>query len=67
MTRRGPHYRDITIGLTPAQYAYLRAEAEARTTSIGQLVREILAEYLPPLLDVPATPRQRKRNSPPRV
>jgi hypothetical protein len=60
-TRRGTHYRDITVGLTAAQYAYLQAEAVARTTSIAQLVREILTEYLPPLMDAPATPRRRVR------
>ena len=40
-------YREITVGLTPAQYAYLRDEATARTTSIAQLVREMLHEQLP--------------------
>lgn len=61
MTHRGTHYREITVGLTPAQYAYLHAEAEARTTSIAQLIREMLKEQLPPLLDVPATPRRKVR------
>jgi len=64
MPRRPTHYREITVGLTPAQYAYLEAEAVARTTSIAQLIREMLTEYLPPLLAAPATPRRRVR--PPR-
>lgn len=40
-------YREITVGLTPAQYEYLREEARTRTTSIAQLVREMLQEQLP--------------------
>jgi hypothetical protein len=64
MPRRPTHYRDITVGLTPAQYAYLAAEAAARTTSIAQLIREMLTEHLPPLLNVPATPRKLRRRSP---
>jgi hypothetical protein len=48
MPRRRPsRYRDITVGLTKAQYEYLREEAVARTTSIGQLIRELLQEQLP--------------------
>jgi hypothetical protein len=56
--RQGGRYRDITVGLTQAQYAYLHAEAEARTTSVGQLIREMLTEYLPPLSRV-ITPREK--------
>jgi hypothetical protein len=45
--RRPSQYREITVGLTTAQYAYLHEEAVARTTSIGQLVRELIQEQLP--------------------
>jgi hypothetical protein len=55
---RGGRFRDITIGLTQSQYAYLHAEAEARTTSVGQLIREMLTDYLPPLSNV-ITPREK--------
>jgi hypothetical protein len=44
-------YRDITVSLTRAQYDYLKLEADARTTSISQLIREALQENLPPLPD----------------
>jgi hypothetical protein len=45
--RRRTQYREITVGLTPAQYEYLREEARTRTTSIAQLVREMLQQELP--------------------
>jgi len=45
--RRRSQYREITVGLTPAQYEYLREEARTRTTSIAQLVREMLQQELP--------------------
>jgi len=44
---RRSQYREITVGLTQAQYEYLREEALNRTTSIAQLVRELLQEELP--------------------
>ena len=41
-----PRYRSVTINLTRDQYTRLRRQAVERTTSVSQLLRELLLESL---------------------
>jgi hypothetical protein len=41
-----PRYRSVTINLTPDQYAHLQQQAAERTTSVSQLLRQLLLKSL---------------------
>jgi len=41
-----PRYRPVTINLTPDLYTRLQQQAIARTTSVSQLLRELVLENL---------------------
>ena len=52
---RKPGYRNLSIILSPAQYAALEAEATKRGVAVSELAREALATHVPgyPADDVP--------------
>lgn len=50
---RRPDARNLSIQLTPAQYAALEAEAARRKIDISALVREVLGQGVPGFQDAP--------------